>query len=562
VMPMLDIHLSSNAMNELEPNGSKTLVVLLAIVGVIIITTAWINYINLETSRFVTRIRSFGVRRIVGAGKSDLAAQFMVEYFCLTFLAMSLSAQLAPAMISEIPGLSGISLWNSTIPDSKTWLVAISFFLFGSVLVGVWPALVALKFNPVAALKGKISAQTSRAPVREGLVVFQFVASLVLLGFVFAVATQVEFMDSSNKGVELETVIALRNATAYSGQETSEKFGEFSRLEQKLRQHPGISHVATSSAIPGTEVGFTYVNMIKRNAGDPYDPTPYKTVFANEEFIATYGLQLLAGENFSKPRDYSGAEPWTAENWASIILNERAVRLLGFDSPEDAVNKEVYYRPFDDELKCRIIGVLKDYHHEAIKREIYPTIFFHNYSSFQQVYFSVRMSASMKPSDVLAYIGDSWKEIFPDRPFEYFFLDDFYDRQFKEERRFMSIFSTFAVVAVFIACLGILGMALNESNSRLKELSIRKVLGATTSNLVLLLSRRNLRTLAISLGIATPLIYVVVQQWLSIYPVRIDFSFLFIVVPLLIILTMVTVVSGFQTMRSANSSPLDHLKGE
>lgn len=562
LQPLTDIHLSSKCQDELEANGNKGLLYLLGGIGLITLVIAWINYINLETSRFVLRIREFGVRRIIGSRKSNLILQFLSEYLLLTLGALLLSALIIIYAAPYYSSLVGISIQRAMVWDLTVWSTALALFLLGSIAVGIYPAIFLLKFNPVLAIKGKMGEPKSGSRVRQTLVVTQFTTSIVLIAFVLTVDKQLDFMKLLNKGVELETVIAIRNPTAYSNQALTTKHGEFETMGNKLLQYPAIRSVASSSAIPGTEIGFNYVNLIKRNLVAPYDPTVYKTMFVSSDFITTYNIELLSGQTFSTPANFNGEAPWESENWSSVILNERAIYQLGFKSPTEALNQEVYFQPFEDYIKCKIIGVIKDYHHEAVKKEVFPTILFHNYATYQQVFYSVGLNAGSNPGETLKQIEKIWKETFPDRPFEYFFLSEYYDRQFKSELQFQSIFTLFAGIAIVIACLGVLGMTLFEMNTRLREISIRKVLGASVFGLVILLSRTNMRLILISCGLATPLIYYFAKEWLSNYPAKIELTPLLVFFPLAVVAFMVIFVSGIQTIKAAGSNPIDHLKNE
>ena len=450
-----------------------------------------------------------------------------------------------------------MEFWNLTV-----FIFALGFFVTGSILVGAYPAIFLLKFNPMLAIKGKIGGQRPGSKLRQALVIMQFTTSMVLIAFVVTVHDQLNFMKLLNKGVELETVIAIRNPTAYSNQELTTKYAEFEKMKNKLLQYPSIRSAASSSAIPGTEIGFNYVNLIKRNPGDPYDAKIYKTMFVSSEFIRTYNIELLAGVTFSMPHDFQGAAPWEATNWSSIILNQRAIYQLGFKSPGDAVNQDVYFQPFDDFIKCKIVGVIKDYHHEAVKKEVFPTIFFHNYSTYQQVFYSVGLNAGSNPQVALQRIEKTWRESFPDRPFEYFFLDQYYDGQFKSEVQFQRVFILFAIIAVVIGCLGVLGITLFEMNTRLKEISIRKVVGASAFGLVVLLFRTKLRLILISCAISGPLIYYFSAAWLSTYPSRVALTPWLAFIPFMIVSLMVIFVSGIQTIKAANANPIDHLRSE
>jgi putative ABC transport system permease protein len=253
------------------------------------------------------------------------------------------------------------------------------------------------------------------------------------------------------------------------------------------------------------------------------------------------------------PRDY----------YQTLMLNESAIHALGFQSVEEALNQIVFLHLWANEFeKYKIVGIVEDYHHEALKKEVTPIIFTQNYNRFQQVYFSVKLNAGTDPQEALTYIGKSWKEFFPTKPFDYFFLDEYYDQQFKSEKHFERIFGSFAVVAVFLACLGILGISLFEANARLKEISIRKILGASVVNLVALLSKDNMKMVLLSCLLATPVIYFVSRNWLSTYPVRIQLSPIVFVIPLAVLLAVVFLMSIVQTAKTALTNPVDHLKND
>jgi putative ABC transport system permease protein len=562
LQPITDIHLSSKCNDELESNGNKALLYLLGGIGLITLLIAWINYVNLETSMFVLRIKEFGIRRVIGSSKSSLILQFLTEYLLLTTCALFLSVLLITFVLPYYSDLIDVSLQEFELWNLVVWCIASVLFLLGSIVVGIYPAIFLFKFSPVHAIKGKVSESRSGSKIRQALVVCQFTTSIVLIAFVLTVDKQLDFMKLLNKGVELETVIAIKNPMAYSSQELPAKYGEFETMKNKLSQYSFIRSAATSSAIPGSEIGFKYVNLIKRNIGDPYDATIYKTMFVSSDFIPTYNIELLAGQGFSIPANSKRDAPWEMENWPSIILNERAISQLGFNSPAEAVNQEVYFQPFDDFIKCKIIGVIKDYHHEAVKREVFPMILFHNYSTYQQVFYSIGLNPGSDAHEALKQIEKIWKESFPDRPFEYFFLDEYYDRQFKSEAQFQNVFTLFAGIAIFIACLGVLGMTLFEMNTRLKELSIRKVLGASSFGLLMLLSRTNVRIILISCGLAMPLIYYLTKEWLSNYPISIEFTPLLTLFALSVVSILVILVSWIQTIKGACANPIEHLNNE
>ena len=564
LQPLASIHLSSQMQDELEVNGSKNLVYIASAIALIILIIAWINYINLETARFATRAREVSVRRIIGSAKSDLALQFLIEYFCVLVLAVALATLLMTFIVPRFSYLTGIPIDSIQWSQPSIWLIAFAVLVVGSVLVGIYPAIFLLRLNPVTTLKGKFGNTSGGRTIRKTLIIVQFSASLILIACVLVMRSQLDFMQAVNKKFDVDNVVTLRNPTAYSSEEVIEKHTAYRTLENKLMENASIQMVSSSSAIPGTEIGFTYVNLLKRNVNDPYDPTRFKTLFVDYNYIPFYGLKLLAGRNFDPPRPVQNwIDPWDDENWLTLILNESAIRALGFNSPEEAVDKIVEFENFADHFqKHRIIGVVEDYHHEAVKKEIFPMIFSPNYGSFQQVYYSIRINPTSSPEQAVDDIRKSWTAAFPDKPFEYSFLDDYYDQQFKSELYTKRIFSVFAGIAVLIGCLGIFGMTLFEASARQKEISIRKVLGASAASLIGLLARDNVRLILLSTVMSVPLIYFIAQKWLSNYPMRIDVSPMFFVIPLAILLLLVAFVSSVQTIKAANTNPIDHLKNE
>jgi putative ABC transport system permease protein len=563
LQPITDIHLHSNLKDELEANGSKLLVYSLGLIGLVILLIAWVNYINLETARFTLRIKEVGIRRIVGSAKHQLLVQFVVEYFCLGIAAICIAGLALYLLTPDLKTIIGIPMgsfsnWNTPVVIGATCL-----FVVGSVLVGIYPGVFLLKFDPMATLKGRIAGQPKGSSFRKQLVVFQFVISMVLIALVLIINEQLDFMRFSNRKIEVEHVLVLRNPTAYSGEELKLKHSNYQVFKNKALRNNAIKEVTSSSAVPGAEIGFSYVNLIKKDTNDLYDPTIYKTLFVDDDFISAYSLKLIAGRNLAQPKiNDEWVEPWTDPNWTTIILNESAIRSLGFGSPSEAIDQTVYYSAFNVFMKYKILGVIEDYHHESVKKQVFPTIFVSNYQTFQQVYFSIRLNAGSNASYALDHIKKTWTETFPDKPFEYFFLDEYYDRQFKSEFTASHIFVSFAGIAILIAGLGIFGLTLFEANSRLKEISIRKVLGATVANLVTLLSKEYFKLALMAALISVPVIYFSASEWLKNYPVRIGLNGWFFFWPLCALAFVVVVASGFQTYRAANSNPVDHLKNE
>jgi len=556
LQPVSTLHLRSNLHEELEANGSETLMYILAVLGVIILLLAWINYVNLETARFIRRAKEVGVRRIIGSGKRDLALQFLVEYGCATALAAGLAWVLLLVILPRFTYLTGVPIATFQWSTPWIWWSASGIFVVGSIIAGIYPAVFILKLNPIATLKGSLGGTSRGGALRKSLIVVQFTASFVLLSFILVIQQQLDYMRLTNKKIDLDKVVSLRNPTVYANADDSINHHDYMALKNKLLENPMVKDMTSSSCIPGMEVDEYFVNRIKRNQTDPDDPTRFKILFVDHNFIPFYGLKLEAGRTYSP-------EQGDEENWNTIILNASAIRALGFRSPAEAVDQEIDFLLWGGKFeKYKIIGVVEDYHQEAVKRSVQPTILSFNHGSFQDVYYSVKLNAGSDPQEGLAYIRDRWKEVFPAKSFDYFFLDEYYDRQFKTEKHFARTFGSFAAVAVFIACLGILGLTLFETNARLKEISIRKVLGATGTNLVALLSKDYFKLVLIATVISVPIIYYTTSEWLKNYPSRVAISGWFFVWPLIVMVVLVSVASGFQTLKAAGTNPVDHLSSE
>ena len=555
LQPITDIHLKSNLIDELESNGNTTLLYVLGGIAFLVLMAAWINYVNLETARFTLRAREVGIRRIVGSTKGDLAVQFMVEYAIVTLTATTAAGLILHFVSPNFTFLTGVPLLKFDQHVPEVWFIAAGFLIVGCTLVGLYPSFFLTKLDPLHTLNGKTVGIIRGRTLRKALVVIQFTTSISLIAFLLIIDQQLDHLLLSDRKAEIDRVVAIRNPTAYMNQESDEKLQDFKLLENKLLQHPIIKGVATSSAIPGTEIGFTYVDLIKRNVGDPYDPTRYKTLFIDYNFIPLYGLKLLAGRNYNE-------ENGEDENWGTLILNEKAIKNLGFKSPEEAVGQEIQFMAVDKWDKYKIVGIVEDYHHEAVKKEVFPMIFFLNHNFGQQVYYSIKLSPGANARHAIDFIESSWKQAFPEKPFEYAFVDEYYDQQFKSERHFSRIFFVFAGIAVFVGCLGILGMTLFEANVRLKELSIRKVLGASVANILTLLAKDHIRILLLSSIVAAPLVYIIGSEWLKSYPTRVEISPTVVVIPFLIVVAMLVITACFQTIKAATANPIDHLKHE
>jgi putative ABC transport system permease protein len=554
LQPIADIHLD-NVEGNLKASSDSMVLYVIGVALIVVLLMAWINYINLETARFISRLKEVGVRRIIGSSRSDLIIQFFTQYVILYAIVIVVAALMIYLLMPLFTDITGVLFTSTVIWVPWLWKSVLVFFATGTVVSGVIPAFILIQTNPAASIKGQITNGLRGSAIRKPLLVFQFVSSSVLIAFVFVVTHQLEYMRREKTNLALSQVVTVYNPTNYSAYENTSRQERNEVLRNSMMEDPSIVSMTSSSAIPGEPVGFTYVDLAKRSLNDPDKQIPYKVIYVDYDFLNVYGLKLKAGRNYSP-------EFGKDTNWESLVITERAVRDLGFGSNEEALNQEIHFMAGSEWQKYTIVGVVQDYRHESVKAPVYPTIFFLHQNRGQMVFYSLMIDKNADRKETVAHIEATWKKVWPEKSFQYFFMDSHYDQQFKSELFFARIFGWFSGIAVFISCLGLFGITLFESNSRLKEISIRRVLGATAMNLFRLLTKDHIRLGLLSLLIAYPIIYYWSNEWLNEYPVRIGIAPLFFIAPPLLMLMMVAGISFWQTIKMTRANPVDHIKYE
>ncbi len=556
LQPHSSIHLYSNIEDELEAPGNITNIFI--VIGALIMITlvAWINYVNLETARFIKRLKEVGIRKIIGSSRKTLLARFFMEFLLVTIVSAVLAVVLVAAIFPWFGYVTGLPLTTVNFSVKSMWIAASVVIIAGTFIVGTLPFVSLININPINSLKA--SSPLARRPfTRASLLTFQLVASLTLMALVVMVSLQLDFMRNVKMNFDTSNVITVYNPSNYTWREDSLRKDKNEVFRNKLMEIPSVSKLTTSSAIPGEQIGFTYTDLAKRELNDPDRQIHYKVMYIDYDFIPLFGLELVAGRNYS---------PEFTDK-SCLVLTEGAVRELGFSSAEEAVNQQIYFQEEDDFSdwdwhKWTIIGVVKDYRHESIKTHANPGIFRLHRNKGQMVYYSIKLESNSNVSETLSAVEHLWRETWPGKPFEYFFMDEHYDQQYKSEIHFSRVFFLFAGIAVFIACLGVMGMSLFEANARIKEIGIRKVLGAEVKNIIVLLTKDSFRILLLSSLITLPLVYVMSDRWLSGYPEHIEFSPWFLAVPVVIMVALVCSVTLTNILNAASRNPVDSLKHE
>ncbi len=548
-----DIHLHSDKTFEIEPNGSAEAVYLLLVVGLLVLGIAWVNYVNLSTAKATERAKEVGVRKVVGSGRSQLIKQFMLEALLLNGVAAIGAVTLFQLALPLLDGLLGKPVSAHTPP--WTYLAGwVALFAAGSVVAGLYPALMLSRFQPMGALKGKLLGSKRGVVLRKGLVVSQFAATVVLISGTLAVFGQLRYMRSRELGMNIDQTLVLY-APRSGGAADSLRQGQYERLKRQLGRLAAVKSTAVTECLPGNGLYELNSNRGVRRAdvADPPDGQ-YYNFDIDAEFFQTLEMKMLAGRSFSEDRKGNPRR--------QIVINAEAAKRLGFASPQEAVGKPVLW----GEMPLEVIGVVSNYHHHSLKMQYDPFVYFWDWNYNDAAYVVLKLNpAGMRTAPLpatLAAVQRAWRDTFPDSPFDYFFLDQRFNAQYQADQQLGVLFGGFAGLAILIACLGLYGLSLFATTQRTKEIGVRKVLGASGSNLFLLLSKEFLQLVLIAALIACPLSYLGVQQWLGSYAFRIDASPWLFMGPagLVLLITLVTV--GVHIRKASRANPVNSLRSE
>ncbi|OEK04518.1 ABC transporter permease [Roseivirga misakiensis] len=550
LQPLEDVYLYSDYEYENHTTASGSMVWTLILVAAFILAMAWINYINLATSKSLQRAKEVGVRKVVGASKGQLINQFLVESLILNFLAFVLAVtlvQVSQNFFNTLVGrdLSLLSFLNLELNGLPVYFWMLGFLILGSILSGIYPAFVLSSFQASQSLKGEFSKSSKGQRLRKTLVVFQFALSIALIAGTILVYQQTNFMRNQDLGVNMNRVITVEPPSLNTFDSTFvDKVHQFA---YKLEENPRVQRVGTSSMILGQRLPRTFnVRTSPESEGRMLN-----RIHANYGFLEVYEVELLAGRNFVRTdhnADFNLVK--------GTILNEKATKLLGFESPIDAVGTKISYFGRDWE----IVGVTADFHHRSLKESIEPIMIVPFMSGGNDVY-HVRVDGS-NLQETIAYLEKSFNDFYPNDIFEYNFMDSRFERQYEADKQFGSVFNLFSVLAILIACLGLFGLAGYSAIQKTKEIGIRKVLGATIPNILQLLSKDFILLIALASGIGLPLVYWGATEWLSGFEYQTKIGVLFFVIPIISVIVVSLLIIFGQTFKTAKSNPINSLRQE
>ena len=546
LQPLTGIHLHSHLDEEIEENGDAGRVTVFGAIALFILLIACINYMNLSTARSSLRAKEIGIRKVSGAVRQEIIVQFLSESVLLSYMALLLAVGLTWLTLPGLNSVTGLQLSARSLLQPLVLLPLLLTPLVVGLLSGLYPALFLSSFQPSKVLKGLLKVGSGNVSFRKVLVVTQFAITIVLLISTTIVFQQLHYMQNTSLGFDKDHIATLGYNNGLDN--TYESF------RNALLQDPHIRQVTRSSRIPSGRL-LDDKGAASADNGDslrPVDAT-IKYVAVDHDFVSTYGIPIVAGRNFS--RDY-------ATDTTAFLLNVTATKALGFHHPQDIVGKNFRY----GKVNGKVIGIMSDINFESLHQAVVPLILIlpdnkDAANTFGRI--SVKITGNKDNiATALAHLEKTWKAYLPEVPFNYNFLDEKFEQLYQSEQRQSTLFTVFSGIAIFIACLGLLGLSSFSISQRIKEIGIRKVLGASTTGLVRLLSIDFLRLIAFAALIAFPIAWLAMHNWLSDFAYRISIQWWVFGLAGLLAAVVALVTISFQALKAALANPVKSLRSE
>ncbi len=543
LQPLTSIHLHSNLENEMSSNSDIRYVYAFAAIALFILLIACINFMNLSTARSANRAKEVGLRKVVGAERSMLIKQFLGEALLLAVISLLFALMIVRFVLPYFNNLAGREMSINFI--ANPWIASgmLIIVLFVGLVAGSYPAFFLSGFRPVSVLSASVKKGAKNSRFRSILVVFQFAISITLIIGTSIILNQVNYMKNRRLGFEKEqlAVISVRDRATIEKAEL---------LKNELSNIEGVANVCGSSMAPGEEDFNTSVYFPEGFSSD--QGVLMQNFYIDENFMDTYGIKLVAGRNFSKEI--------TTDKDNSIWINETAAKKLEWDNP---LGKKIYQPSGGQDLTKRksltVVGVFKDIHHRSVHHLVEPSLLDFFPGAAGRI--TLKLNTDFI-SETMNSIEKKWGEIAPDHPFEYFFLDDYYDGLYRSEERIAGIFRSFTIFAIFIGCLGLFGLVSFAAEQRTKEIGIRKVLGSSDSSIVMILCKEFVFLVIIANIFAWPAAYFTMNKWLESFPYRLDVSFATFIFAGSITMFIALLTVSYRAIKAAWTNPVDALRHE
>ncbi|NUM80609.1 ABC transporter permease [bacterium] len=533
--PVREIHLKSGFLFEAAPEGNATMVNILALVGLFVLGIGWINYINLTTARATERAKEVGIRKTAGATRSDLLTQFVIESLVLNAFAFVLALIVVEMSFPYVAHWLGISA--DFTGNELFWSLALLTLVIGSGLSSIYPALILSSFQPVTILKGRFKNSAIGIFLRKGLLTFQFAAAMAMIAATLIVYQQIMFMRNQQLGFEKDQTMIIRS----SGSQSPDQNIKAERFKTALHSMSSVRGSTVSMHVPGDQdLWATPVRLLESDRTN--------TMFTSQidkDFLNNYKIPTIAGRAFSK--EFADAR--------SVLINREALRMLDMINADDAINRKIIW--VGDTLT--IAGVVENVHQRGLQKPYDPMIYRLIDSEYR--YFSIQLDTDNLPATIEG-IGKIYTDLFPADAFNYFFLDDFFDAQYRADERFGVTFGFFSLLAIGVASMGLLGLIMFTAHQRTREIGIRKVLGASVSQISLLLCKEFTGLFALALAITVPVVWYSMSGWLLDYAFRITIGPLVFVAAALIGIVIVGLTISYFVTKAARANPVEALKYE
>ncbi|RIJ33987.1 ABC transporter permease [Pontibacter oryzae] len=539
--PLKDIHFDTRFEHDLTPQGNISYVYIFGAVAVFLLLIASINYMNLATARSAKRAKEVGLRKVVGADRGQIICQFLGESVLLTFIAMMLALALVQIFIPSFNLLTDKQFSSDFFLNREFMAALLAIVLLIGVVAGSYPAFFLSSFKPADVLKSDKQPRSGSATMRKALVILQFSISLIMIIGTIVVFTQMRFLKNADLGFAKEQIMVVDIPVG-----DTTLINRLSVINQKLLQNPSISNVSNSYSIPGQPLSRA---LILAEQNGKMEEKTIDVMFVDYDFIPVMGIEMAAGRNYNRNMhtDLNGG----------VIINEAAARWLGWKDP---IGKKVVLSTSAlGDSQAKVLGVVKDFNVSSLHAEVQPVLL--QLTPQSAGYLLARISPENQPATI-QFVEEQWSQFDPKHPMEYFFMDEFFDRQYRAEEKMLTVFGYFSGLTILIACLGLFGLAAFTAEQRTKEIGIRKVLGSSTGSIVLLLSKDFALLVLVAVVLASPIAWYGMSHWLQDYAYRINLSWWIFALAALLALLIAMATVSFQALKAAMLDPVKAIRAQ
>ncbi|WP_159519817.1 ABC transporter permease [Sunxiuqinia indica] len=543
IIPVKDIYLKSDLEGEFVPQGNFTKVKLLFIIAIFIIFIAWTNNINISTALSFERVKASAIRKINGANNRSLVKYHFVELFVINFVAVLFSLLLIFMALPLFRSFVNSNISATTFLQLWFWLMLGGLLLSGIIFTGSISALLQSSFAPLQVINNKVNNSSGLGSIRYGLTVFQFMLAIVLIVSTTLIFKQINFLEKSNLGMNPTQVLVMR-APATNNTTGERRYHEYRAFREELLQSPYVKKVTATMNIPGQTNRYSNVTVGRR--GKQLNTT-FNISFSDESYFETYQVPIIAGRNFYPII--------TSEN-KNVIINEKAAEVMGFESSGEAIGEEINI----GKREVEIVGVVKNFHHESLQKELEPYIYqFKHPHEFG--YYPALVSTANIP-ELMKTAKQVWEKHYPQAQADFFFLDSFFDKQYVSYKQLGQLAGVSSLLAIMIACLGLYALVSHTVNKRVKEIGIRKVNGAKISEILTLLNKDFVKWVIVAFVIATPIAYYAMSKWLENFAYKTNLSWWIFALAGVLALGIALLTVSWQTWRAATRNPVEALRYE